>query len=113
MAATWRALIPKLRLQPGLFDQLDHVTNSSRHGSERYVNAVQASKLFQADLHDLGEKLASTNIDGFRWSGNPSLFLPSMADNDDVEEEYRGTSGYFYADGPEFRLEYIHDRVEF
>jgi hypothetical protein len=28
------------------------------------------------------------------------------------EEEFRGTNGYFYAEGPEFRLEYIHDRVE-
>ncbi len=31
-------------------------------------------------------------------------------------EEFRanfpGNPGYFYADGPEYRLEYIHDRVE-
>jgi hypothetical protein len=27
-------------------------------------------------------------------------------------EEFRGANGYFYADGPEFRLEYIHKRVE-
>lgn len=29
------------------------------------------------------------------------------------EEEFRGDNGYFYAEGPEFRLEYIHDRVEY
>jgi hypothetical protein len=28
------------------------------------------------------------------------------------DEEFRGANGYFYADGPEFRLEYIHERVE-
>jgi len=27
-------------------------------------------------------------------------------------EEFRGKGGYFYANGPEYSLEYIHDRVE-
>jgi hypothetical protein len=45
-----------------------------------------------------------------------NLFVDEADRLGEGEQEFRANfvdnPGFFYADGPEFRLEYIHDRVE-
>jgi hypothetical protein len=60
----------------------------------------------------VGRKLVSVNAD-IIFSSTGLAVDKRIPRNNGGKEEFRGKDGYFYADGPEFRLEYIHDRVEY
>lgn len=53
--------------------------------------------------------LATINVDEDMWLANLAIEDSDLFSDD---EEFRGANGYFYADGPEVRLKYIHERVE-
>ncbi|CZR55697.1 uncharacterized protein PAC_05585 [Phialocephala subalpina] len=58
-----------------------------------------------------GRKLATTNVDT-RFSLSGLTVNDPEGRDGALEESLRGKNGYFYAEGPEFRIEYFHDRVE-
>jgi len=55
------------------------------------------------------------NLDGIVAPNSEGLVVGGSFDKADFEgyEDSRETSVYFYPEGPEYRIEYIHDRVEF
>lgn len=55
----------------------------------------------------IGEKLVTKNVDFIFWADTLVLDYPIRQG-----EDFRGKNGYYYAEGPEFRIEYIHNRVE-
>lgn len=54
-----------------------------------------------------------TDIDTKFWGSRLAVEPAGMTGGRLRREEFRGSDGYYYAEGPEFRVEYIHDRVEF
>ncbi|TVY12782.1 hypothetical protein LARI1_G008556 [Lachnellula arida] len=68
----------------------------------------------QAGLGYQGIKFAIINLDPGPLVGIIAAdYAVKEAGEQEAEFRAKGTLGYFYAEGPEFRLDYIHSRVEY